>query len=813
MAKLITVKLDQGSFQDGFPVMVQFGNESDRPSFQMMGHLPAAPEIPHFYQNWQKAYLRLGLPLRLGVPENQITNVSILGDCQVAERLLGDQLNQWLNHESLRRVKEQLLTRLDPRDTIRVLVQTTDYWLQRLPWHLWDFFDHFPRAEVALGCSMYQQVTAQPHRSRLGLLGFKPVKILAILGSSTGINVEADRQFLEQLPGAEVKFLVQPQRQVLNDQLWEQGWDILCFAGHSGAQVDSQTGHLWINDHDSLTIAQLKYALAKAVDNGLKLAILNSCDGLALARDLAELHLPQLIVMREPVVDQVAQAFLRYLLESYARGTSLYLSVRAARQRLQGLEDQFPSATWLPVICQNPAEIPPTWQELQGITPPSDGARVVRSSWCDRRAGSPISLELFSSLQRVKSRLLPIVLMAACATSLVLGLRYLGWLQSLELQAFDQLLRLRPTESPDPRLLIVKVTEADVQAQDATQRQGSLSDAALSQLLRQLDQYQPAVIGLDIYHDYPVQPEQAALAKRLRQPTNLVAVCKGSHSDVQDPGVPPPPEMPITHLGFSDVVLDPDQILRRQLLGMSPEPAAACASPYALATQLAFRYLHERDITPQFTPEGFLRLEQRVFRPLEAHWGGYQRDIDPRGHQILLNYRVVSAQTGIAEQVTLAQVLAGQLRPEAVRDRIVLIGTTAESFHDYVLTPFGEMPGVVNQAQMVSHLLSAVLDGRPLLSVWPGWGEGIWIGLWACLGSVVVVAVRSRSGRLLGYGIILTGLVGSCLYGLIQGIWLPLVPSALAVGLGGASMLVYSTLGNQDDRQLEEVLTCNPGPG
>jgi branched-chain amino acid transport system substrate-binding protein len=101
-----------------------------------------------------------------------------------------------------------------------------------------------------------------------------------------------------------------------------------------------------------------------ALANGLKLAIFNSCDGLRLAGALAHLHIPLVIVMREPVPDQVAQAFLRYFLQAFAQGQSVYLAVREARERLQGLEGQYPCATWLPIICQNPCEKPPKWSDL-----------------------------------------------------------------------------------------------------------------------------------------------------------------------------------------------------------------------------------------------------------------------------------------------------------------------------------------------------------------------------------------------------------------------------------------------------------------
>jgi hypothetical protein len=114
---------------------------------------------------------------------------------------------------------------------------------------------------------------------------------------------------------------VEPQPEKLNDQLWEKGWDILFFAGHSSSQ---KKGQLQLNQTDSLTLEQLRYALKKAIAQGLKLAIFNSCDGLGLAHDLADLHIPQVIVMREPVPDRVAQEFLRHFLARF-QGDSLYI--------------------------------------------------------------------------------------------------------------------------------------------------------------------------------------------------------------------------------------------------------------------------------------------------------------------------------------------------------------------------------------------------------------------------------------------------------------------------------------------------------
>ena len=115
---------------------------------------------------------------------------------------------------------------------------------------------------------------------------------------------------------------------------------------------------------------ELEEALKTAIEKGLKLAIFNSCDGLGLAQALEKIHIPVVIVMREPIPNQVAQEFFQHFLTAFAIDQlPLYLAFQQARRKLQGLEDDFPAASWLPVICQNLAVEPPTWLQLGGIPP------------------------------------------------------------------------------------------------------------------------------------------------------------------------------------------------------------------------------------------------------------------------------------------------------------------------------------------------------------------------------------------------------------------------------------------------------------
>jgi hypothetical protein len=231
-----------------------------------------------------------------------------IAECKESALELRDRLRAWLDSEAFRGIDRRLREELNRDEAIRFLIRTEDKQLHKLPWQEWDFFERYPKAEIALSATEFE-----PSKKSQVATHKEKVRILAILGNSNGIDTEVDRRKLEALPDAEVEFLVEPERRQLNDKLWEQPWDILFFAGHSETQ--GETGRIYINQTDSLSLNELKYGLKKAIAQGLQLAIFNSCDGLGLAHELEQLHIPQMIVMREPVPDKVAQEFLNYFLK------------------------------------------------------------------------------------------------------------------------------------------------------------------------------------------------------------------------------------------------------------------------------------------------------------------------------------------------------------------------------------------------------------------------------------------------------------------------------------------------------------------
>jgi CHASE2 domain-containing sensor protein len=90
--------------------------------------------------------------------------------------------------------------------------------------------------------------------------------------------------------------------------------------------------------------------------------------------------------------------------------------------------------------------------------------------------------------------------------------------------------------------------------------------------------------------------------------------------------------------GFSDLVVDSDDVVRRHLLSLTPLPSSPCSAKYAFSVEVALRYLAAENIFLNFTTDGAWKLGKTTFKPIEAHTGRYQ-NIDALGHQILLNYR------------------------------------------------------------------------------------------------------------------------------------------------------------------------------
>jgi CHASE2 domain-containing sensor protein/RIO-like serine/threonine protein kinase len=402
-------------------------------------------------------------------------------------------------------------------------------------------------------------------------------------------------------------------------------------------------------------------------------------------------------------------------------------------------------------------------------------------------------LLMLASLRNLLTQ--PAVFASAIVGVLLVTAQQLGVLEHPELIVFDQMMQRRADVNPDPRLLIVAFTENDIQKL----KQSSPNGNVLSTVLSKLEQYQAKVIGLDFFRDVPVEPGHKKLLTRLKQSPRIVSICK--LGDEREPAVPPPQGIAPEGVGFADLLEDRDGVIRRNLLIVSPDEKSKCATPASLGFQLALNYLR---IEPKFIDQG-MQLGNTVFQPLEPHSGGY-RNIDTRGFQILLNYR---SKKSIAQQVSITDVLENRVNPSLVKNRIVLIGTTAPSSQDIRVTPYsgglqdnsGKMPGVIIHAHVVSQILDAVSNQRRLFWFFPEWGQILWMWGWTLVGGVV--AWRIQHPLYLGLATItcLGILLLSCFAILTQAGWIPVVSPILGFIVAEAGVVAYTAFQNKQQKE------------
>jgi diguanylate cyclase (GGDEF)-like protein/PAS domain S-box-containing protein len=400
--------------------------------------------------------------------------------------------------------------------------------------------------------------------------------------------------------------------------------------------------------------------------------------------------------------------------------------------------------------------------------------------------------------------------MAGC----VVLLRMFGLLQPAELAALDQLSRLRLEEAIDSRIVIVGIDEQDLQHI----QEWPLTDQKMAELLQKLASYQPKAIGLDIYRDFPVGAGQAELKHVFETTPNLIGIEK-IEDEVSFAVAPPAALSERNQVGFNNVVVDTDGRIRRSLLYWTVD-----GQPHtSFALKLALIYLKAENIEPEpaRVNSNYLQLGRAVFRPFQPSDGGYVRMKNSGGYQILVN--PYNAPSGF-ETISLKDVMTGQVPPDLLRDRIILVGSTAVSLKDFFYTSnsgsFGEevrqVSGVELHANFIHQILGAALEGRSLLKVWSDPLELGWILTWSWAGAAVVWKLRSPQKFALGILTASVGLTGICYLVLLQGWWIPLIPSVMA--LTGSAVAVTGYMAHLQEELkkskefLQSVINTIPDP-
>jgi CHASE2 domain-containing sensor protein len=370
------------------------------------------------------------------------------------------------------------------------------------------------------------------------------------------------------------------------------------------------------------------------------------------------------------------------------------------------------------------------------------------------------------------------VLPGLVVLGIIVGARMLGLFEGLELKMLDTLLRWRPAEPTDERVLIVGINEADIQQMGDY----PIPDGDLAELLKKLDQHQPRAIGIDIYRDFPVAPGHEEFVDTLAALPNVVGIEKVLYNPV-----PPPPSLPPEQVGFIDLPLDADGFVRRVILG---EYGADGGYHFALSLQLARIYLNDlgMNLDNGVRDPHAMRFGDTELTRLNPSTGGYVR-ANISSNEVFLNPRSGPTPFRI---VSLQEVMDDEVDPAWIEDAVVLIGITSLSVKDLVNSAAvasdnpGLVYGVEIQAHATSQLIHAVVEGRPLLRTWPDALEYLWIIVWGGVSILLIRWISSPSWYLLAIG--LTGLgLFAISYGLlwVGALWIPLVPTLVAFSVNG----------------------------
>lgn len=386
MSRVVILKIGEGNFETGFSVTLEIRDNHRLIAPFADGKLVPNLDIAAALQNYRRAYyhwVESQPSLGITVPHSMITHAAV-GDprdnLRKATQTLKDSLNEWLNSSSLSSIQNRILFHIGTESEVRFFIQTTHFDLQQIPWECWNFLrDWCPDVEIAL--------TIQRNPPIINLT--PPIKVLVILGNidieskhtslclsslqtllgnqdkvslhilSPGLKDTLSPKNIHKILSPGLKEPLSPKN--IRHELIKNPWDIVVYLGHSQTSSDGHDG-VFIIDNDTALSADdnLRDSLEIAVRKGLKLVICNSCDGLGIGRQLANIGVPHIIVMKEPIAVRVALRFLEVFLPNFLGHKSLQESLTIARQelKLHQFNDDAAGSSLLPLLIENPEEPP-----------------------------------------------------------------------------------------------------------------------------------------------------------------------------------------------------------------------------------------------------------------------------------------------------------------------------------------------------------------------------------------------------------------------------------------------------------------------
>ncbi|MEO1428848.1 MAG: CHASE2 domain-containing protein [Cyanobacteria bacterium J06633_8] len=323
--------------------------------------------LDDYYQQWRKAYLEYYRNLRgrkTGGGKGSVKKDFRSHLVNTHSKLL-DEFHRWLFSAELIEIRREIANSVNylsdkQKQWVEVFLTCTPIEIARLPWETWEI-------GTDLGIPKRIRIARNPANIRSENLRplHRKLRILAILGDDTGLNFDSEKEEFNKIKSiAYVKFIGWKLKKNIDELKQEivqniasvDGWDILFFAGHSNESVLTG-GELGIAPNASIFVSEIEDALKLAKKRGLQFAIFNSCSGINIAESLINLGLSQVVVMREPINNKVAQEFLKQFLRSLAEYKDVHESLLDASKFLKQQEQRlaYPSTYLVPSLFRHPS--------------------------------------------------------------------------------------------------------------------------------------------------------------------------------------------------------------------------------------------------------------------------------------------------------------------------------------------------------------------------------------------------------------------------------------------------------------------------
>lgn len=337
-------------------------------------------------------------------------------------------------------------------------------------------------------------------------------------------------------------------------------------------------------------------------------------------------------------------------------------------------------------------------------------------------------------------------LVSALVCTLALACALQGWLWRFDLQLHDMALA-RPTARPDAGIVIVAIDEASLTELGRWPWPRSLHAA----LLDRLHEAGSRAVALDIIFTEP-SADDARLATALRRHGKVVlpVLQTESHEQITGEALPTPQLRDAAGaLGHIHMEFDPDGIARSVFLHEGWQ--AARHPQLALALQQLDQGLPPAAASkpgPGWRRADWLRI------PFAGPPGTYPR-------------------------LAYADVLAGRVPAELLRDKLVLVGATAQGLSDSVPVPSSALSRPMPGVEVHANVLAALRGGKAIKLISP------WLnGAFALLASLVLMILLGRSNArngllwtlALGTGVLLMSWLGL----VYSGFWLAPASTLLA---------------------------------